>query len=123
MLSFRHVIALVLLAIWLPATMHCGLELAFSAPAESCCHAGDSNASDQADHCGIEDGNYRATQPENLVAAPVLMACWVGPRMLVNPAESGADSGHPRVEAPALSRTWQFEVRAAWPANAPSVVS
>jgi hypothetical protein len=121
----RHVIALLLLALWLPATMHCGLALAFSSTPEACCLAGqgDSESNQRAVHCAVEKGDYRAAPQEVLVAAPELFADWCGVRVLVDPTRVETVSGAPLAEAPPLNRPWQFVVRAAWPANAPSVVS
>jgi len=115
--------ALLLLALWLPATMHCGFEAMLNAPTDQCCHGDDGNADAPADLCAIEDGNFRATHPENLILAPLLISSWWGSAVVRRPP---VDAPAPRADASRpldWVRTWQFVARAALPANAPSFVS
>jgi hypothetical protein len=125
MSRFRHLIALVLLAIWVPATMHCGLEGLVEGSAEMCDHhdAAD-NGTPAGEHLAVEDGSYRANSFEVAITAPLPLDGWVvADAIRVIAPVDPVDARHAD-DAPAdLARTWQFGERAALPANAPSVVS
>ena len=125
----RRLIALVLLAFWLPATLHCaleeaGLEIAFvchdhdgdhahhhAPPAHTGAHC------DDACHT-LEGAAIKTVSAVKLVGQPTpfLIA------RLPDPPEIPADHVCPeRTDAPGeLGRAWQFSTRAAPPARAPS---
>lgn len=114
---------MLLLAAWLPASQHCGLEIAGLLPETGACH--DGHHADQAhatDSCSlIEEGTYQASSIILKVTEPApLCECLLH---LVLLAEACA----PMVEAPAvypppdLQPGWQFIARAAPPARAPAL--
>ena len=119
--------ALMVLALWGLAAMHCKLEaLPGMAFLRSCCFADSSSASPkdcETDSCGaVEDGKYR---PEELNASaphPVLVSA-----LLLAAIEAPLPElmAHPFTVAkppPELPRSWQFSLRAALPPRAPSLV-
>lgn len=126
--SLKQFIALALVALWLPVTMHCTLEtlpgLGFL---QTCC--GDEalpSASDcQDDHCAaVESGLYKTEQRLSLAPAPIVwaaLAAWV---WLVAPApDPFSDLGPAPSPPPELLSTWQFSRRTALPPRAPSLVA
>lgn len=116
--------ALVVLALWLPTTVHCNLEALLSWQAETCCGDHAEKPSAPVDHCGVEDGSYRMTTASVVVAAPDLLLCWCGQVVWAAPAvEATAPAPDFSESPPGLTRTWQFVERAALPARAPTRVS
>ncbi|MSU67033.1 MAG: hypothetical protein EXS40_00440 [Opitutaceae bacterium] len=124
MQRLRRLLALALVALWLPATLHCdleaaGLEIAFV------CHDHDTPEAAAAAHCtddachAIEDAAYTAVTFTKLVSGTVLSVVALLPEPLELPAAalSPASTDVP-LEVP---RSWQFSTRAAPPARAPSV--
>jgi hypothetical protein len=119
-------VQLLLLALWLPVTMHCTLEtLPTFSFLQSCCGTEDSAPVSQdcaADVCGeVESGDYRLE--EHLAAAPdlpLLLACAPG-AFRPEPAAGPAPDRFPTALAPPeLPRLWRFAQRAALPPRAPS---
>ncbi len=126
----RRLIALALLALWLPATLHCALEEAGLEIAFVCHDHDDDQAHHHAPpshtgaHCDdachtLEGAAIKTVSAAKLVgqATPFLIA------RLPDPPEIPADHVCPeRTAAPdELGRPWQFSTRAAPPARAPSV--
>lgn len=122
-------LAICVLAFWLVATQHCGLEAAgvFGAHAEEelagCCTTGGGCVTDE---CGtVEDGNYRSDNTVRAMAAPQLTVCAVLTRCRITVPPRGAlpavGRGHfePRLD---WIPTWQFVRRAALSPRAPSLV-
>lgn len=114
----RSLIAALLLAFWLPATLHCAMEQAGLLPEAPTC-------SDQcfADNCGqFEDGLYARTASVPLkapVALPLLCLPAPAPETIIVPRISPERMSCP----PELAENWQFVFRAApWP-GAPSFAS
>ncbi|MCP5523095.1 MAG: hypothetical protein H7A46_16285 [Verrucomicrobiales bacterium] len=124
-----RVVAVCLLVLWAPVTVHCTLEampqLSFLS---SCC--GD-NAGGDCDHCAgdacqaVESGHYRLEdnpdiapqwnpQP-GLLACLLLPACWDTDACVVLVPCATAP--------PELAATWQFVQRAAPRARAPSLTA
>ncbi|MBP6506394.1 MAG: hypothetical protein KA257_02415 [Opitutaceae bacterium] len=118
-------IPLLLLALWLPATLHCDLATAGLAPESMACeneHTPDSQAADNCDL--VEHSAYKSTSLSLKATAPTLCAC-LG-CLVENPAEtsivlqvSPARSDSP----PELIPTWSFRHRAALPVRAPASVA
>jgi hypothetical protein len=124
--------ALLLAALWLPATTHCQLEnLGFDAlfacvgdPAQA---DGDSGNECANDGCQlVESGHFTVTQSRVDVTGPAVLAA-TGTHLLV-------PAGPPPGPAPEifavrqnellpLLRTWQFVHRAALPARAPDALN
>lgn len=115
-------IALLLLSLWLPATMHCaleaaGLEVAFI------CH---DHETQTAEHCAddachaLEGEAYTAVTLAKLVGEVTLSVVALLPEPLEQPAVSLSPE---RTDVPReLGRSWQFLSRAAPLARAPSTV-
>lgn len=119
----RRLIALVLVALWLPATLHCDLEAA-GLEIGVLCHDHDTpeaaaaHCSDDACHA-IEDAAYTAVVLTKLVGVISFSVLALLPEPPDLPAAtlSPASTDVP-LEVP---RSWQFTTRAAPPARAPSV--
>jgi hypothetical protein len=126
MLRFGRVLLLALLALWLPATLHCRLEAAgfFDSHCE-----GEQTAAAAGDDCAddvcptIEQGLYKDSSATFKVAAPAechIPACCA--HLLVPEPVIVASPLSPVRHAPPSELTvrWQFIARAAPPARAPS---
>lgn len=117
-----------LVALWLPATMHCQLEAAGMGESQhdSCCTGAtaDSGADCFGDACAnIENSLIKDSAPELHLAAPVTV-CPFGGAALVRAARTEPILSPKRHAPPlALKVAWQFIERAAPPARAPSLNS
>jgi hypothetical protein len=122
-------IAVVLLALWLPATMHCQLEDLNLFELLTCCdhpgvaphHDNDCNT----DECGVvESDRYFIKHNQPLVTAPALVLAIFNTALQ---ADDFAPPVNPSVAPGAaplrLSKGWQFALRAAPSARAPSFAS
>lgn len=128
MSAFRRLIALLLVALWLPATQHCGLEAAgvwmlSGESAESCCDHGDDCCADAC--AAVEDGRYTPHASSLKVSPPALLD-WAGAFdlsvIVVPPKENGA--GTESQERPQeWTRDWHFVRRAAYPPRAPALTA
>jgi hypothetical protein len=124
--------AVLLLALWVPATLHCRLEQALSLELLSCCpHEGvDKTPAHHESDCAsdgcatVESGFYKQEEPQARPGRPL-------PVLVVVPAPH-LDDGPKRVwsSVPVVSRvpselakSWQFSCRAALPVRAPSFPS
>lgn len=123
-------LALALVALWLPATLHCALTAAglddlflcvdsLHAP---CDHSAPSGR--PVDACNvIEDASFKPASDTAVLPPPTLCAgllCFVVPPTAVDrsPPLTGVSD---RIAAPPeVARTWHFSARAAPPARAPS---
>ena len=126
----RFLAALVLAVLWLPATVHCGLEasgLLENSEAGCCAHdeaADEQNADCEHGACEVvESGDYQPAHNFLKVSAPVAVEGFVSLIELaveaIQPPESDA---RPRAESPPeIRRTWQFLARAALLPGAPSL--
>ena len=122
----RHLcpfVPLILLAVWLPATLHCDLEVvgAMLSPGTDCCATAKSCSNDGCDV--LERGLYRSVNDLVKVPAPGWSVCR-GPFCSYVPPV--ADSHQKIVPPPeSLERpcdwvpSWQFVRRAAPPSRAP----
>lgn len=119
---------LLLVAIWLPATLHCRLEAAGFEPAHDCCADGGVEAATgdcRGDACpAVEENLFKETSPSLKVAAPAVCDCCICHALApVAPApDLGAPALSPERHAPPLElkAAWQFLARAAPPARAPN---
>lgn len=118
MLRIRSLIAMVLLAIWLPATLHCELELIGAVADCSGCHDNPVAQDNDADSCiVVESDGYRIdSHALNVVPLDLFV-----PTAVLSPLSSNSIGERlDRTAAPlAFHRTWQFACRAALPARAP----
>ncbi len=127
----KTLITLAVLALWLPATNHCRLELipALQQFLTCCVHedatAPHEDADCETDNCeAVENGLYKTEWNHVTVAAPLLILVDV-PELALE-AQTVARSVDPARSAappPELSRVWQFSFRAAAPPRAPSLLS
>ena len=120
----RQLVALAVLALWLPATLHCALEAA-GFEIVFVCHdhdtqaASDNHCDDDACHA-IEDAAYTAVALTKLVGDVLFSVVALLPEPLELPAAAISPE---RTDVPReLRRGWQFITRAAPPARAPSVL-
>lgn len=116
-------IALLLLAVWLPATLHCSLEAVgfelecHDAPADADVHGC------HADACDVVEGGSYAKSIIHLRVLPPALTEDIGALLLlmVRPVEMAGPEVR-RDDSPeitGLQRTWSFDRRAALPARAP----
>lgn len=122
MVRVFHLAAVVLLAVWLPATAHCELESVLGWATEACDHH--DSGPDAGEHGTVEDGDYRSTETGSIIVAPPVIALfWIHAiTTALAPDDQPGICGW--IERPyELARTWQFSARTALPGNAPSFVS
>lgn len=129
MSRLRKLAAFLLVALWLPATLHCqleglGLDAIFACadqPAEAA-HADDNGCTD--DGCQtIESGQITVAKSRvDLSLLPVLVSTCTHCLLSVAPPTPAPEISATRQdEMLPLQRTWQFARRAALPARAPSL--
>jgi hypothetical protein len=114
-----------LLALWLPATMHCALE---TVPGFSflqwCCSAerAHQTSSDCPDEvCGeIESGLYLLRDSPPILPSPDLLAVTAWDHTVASPPDASPRVGHVSSIPLKLARSWQFCYRTALPPRAPS---
>jgi len=121
---FGRFLLFTLLALWLPATMHCRLEAAgFFAAHDDCA---DENSAGTSTDCRddvcptVEEALYKESgvQLTAPAPAPFLLFVLVSPPRLAAPARWATLEAAPPAE---LAVRWQFLARAAPPARAPSL--
>ena len=121
----RRFAALLLLVLWLPATLHCALEV--GSPFDStatCCSDKPAAVGDDpcaTDNCAVlETQLVRPDGDDLVVPAPVALACLgclteITPEMIFVPTVAPERTPCP----PELARTWHFVARAALSPRAP----
>ena len=128
--TLRHIIAIVLLALWLPTTQHCGLEAAGLIAPEAphadakCCAMG--NGPCTHDGCNVVESSLIKSSNDTIkVPTPSLAACtcFLCLQLLpsvwaVEPSLAVSEPETPEHWVPA----WQFVRRAAPLSRAPSLV-
>ena len=125
----KRAVALALLALWVPATMHCALETVPGFSFLQHCCGGDEAPQQpgncEADLCGaVESGLYKTEHHPTVtpsLAALVAPAAWeraAEPRLDSTPRFAPVSSAPPE-----LPRFWQFHHRTALPPRAPSLVA
>lgn len=120
MRRLRSLTAWLLLALWLPATLHCSLDRAGVLGESQACI--ESCATDNCDV--LESGFCHSTSDVLKVPAPTALTCLcclleITPETIVLPLLSPARTSSP----PELARTWQFTARAAPLPGAPALAS
>jgi hypothetical protein len=123
-------LSFLLVALWLPATLHCefeavGLDALFRCDVDH--HAPAAKNPHAADACDVLENGWmkRASAPIAL-AAPTLftpLLSFVCPLFERPLLEADAQHIDALAAPPEFTRAWQFVARAAPPARAPSVVS
>lgn len=125
----RKVVALLLLALWMPATMHCSLETLNGFDFLACCQPPDSaphqdTDCDQNACATIESGGYMIKNNPSLMGPPPawLAGLTLNPlSMVLPPSQPPAGLANPA--PPELLQCWQFYTHTALPPRAPSFVS
>lgn len=132
MQRLRRLFALALVALWLPATLHCALEAAgfddlfhcvndLHAP---CDHAAPSET--PVDACNlVEDASFKPATDTAVLPPPTLCACllcFVAPPLAIDLTPPPRGLSDCIVAPPEVARTWHFVARAAPPSRAPSLV-
>lgn len=121
-------IALIVLALWGLAAMHCKLE---GVPGfdflKSCCFvdSAPSSAKDcESDGCGaVEDGGYRAEEQTASAPQPLLILALLSSVVEAPMPELQTHSFVVPKYPPELPKVWQFSHRTALPPRAPSIAS
>ena len=122
-------VAVLLLALWVPATMHCALE---TVPGFSflqwCCAGNEAPLPDHdcsQDSCGaVESGFYKIEDNPTVAPAVALLLAFAGWECVAEPPAEFAPHFAPVSSAPLeLPRCWQFSYRTALPPRAPSLVA
>ena len=122
--KLHKVTALVFLVLWVPISAHCYLEEVPGLEFLKC-------ASDTAERsncdgdgcCLVESGFYKISDASGCVAvAPVLAVNVLVPRVDEAPV-AGRGSAVFESVSPELLQSWQFNLRTALPARAPSLAS
>lgn len=131
MFRLSKIAALLLVALWLPATLHCQLEnvglKALFACADQPVQAGHPDKDPcAADGCQtVESGQFAFAKSRldlNLLPA-LTCACQLCLSLVAPPAPVSEISASRQDVTLPLQRTWQFARRAALPARAPDVVA
>jgi hypothetical protein len=125
----KTVVALMLLALWMPATSLCLIERAGWFANDNCCpsssqSAPNSQSSGEATCCALASATYEANNNQTVaVASPIVafLVLWDLTAVVeeLNTPQSVSLSPSP----PDLPVTWQFSLRTALPPRAPSFVS
>ena len=120
-------VALLVLALWGVASMHCTLEAVPGMEFLRICCCADSSPAPPKDCetdgcCAVEEGKYRAGERTASAPRPVLV-----PALLSRAIEAPMPQlqAHPFTAAkppPELPPSWQFSFRAALPPRAPSLI-
>lgn len=128
MSRLRQLVALLLMSLWLPATLHCALEAA-GFEIVFVCHdhetgaASDGQCTDDACHA-LEGFAFKPAANTAVLTLPSLCACLLcfvtpPPAISLTPPPSGISD---RIAAPPeVARTWHFVARAAPQPGAPSL--
>ena len=122
----HKVVAMMMLALWLPATSLCLAECAGLVERGDCCPDESSGNADAAVHpcCLLASGGYKSDTHRPLVPVPeVAAADRLASLISLAPSSAELASPPPAPSRPELSVTWQFSFRAALPPRAPSSAS
>lgn len=124
MRAIGRVLAILLLAVWLPATLHCDLEAAGLIGTQCVDDCGRNEGAN--DGCDlVEKGLYKSSVDFVKISAPELLHCAFS---FVSCLELEVDattlsSAEFVSETQTLRCTWQFVQRAAPPCRAPSLIA
>jgi len=124
----KKLIALLLLAVWMPATMCCALERAGVPFFQQCCEDDSAESSPEAPCtdktcCLLESGNYQTANPVPLVVTPESVFSLLALVFIEPPQPKPGSAGLSDSSPSELSVGWQFLSRTALPPRAPSLAS
>lgn len=118
---WKIILTLVLLAVWLPTTAHCGLESFGALPVEECCTEESPGAHQCESGCGIvEDGGFKTECAHDLPVPPNTLAIIGDLARSATAISAPLDRPLPPFEAGYLP---QFVIQTALPIRAPSIAS
>jgi hypothetical protein len=119
---FQSIIVLVMVFLWMPVTLHCGLEAAGILGADACC---DETESCSDDFCAeVEDGDYTSVSHQPRVSAPAQLTCsafLIFPSVGTSPPVEEATWSESMEASLDWLSDWHFVRRTAFPARAPSL--
>ena len=120
-----RLIALLLLTLWVPATLHCGFEAAGLGGMFACDDEHHSGTTSR-DACDVvENGWFKLANHPTSLPAPILcpdLFCFVTPPpVLLTPPLVGVTEAE--AAPPDIARHWQFAFRATLSPRAPSLAS
>jgi hypothetical protein len=124
--KLTKVIAVVALALWGLARMHCELEQVPGFGFLAWCHPQESARQQSKDCSGdtcseIESALYETEQPLVTVPMPVLLMSFLLPVRQITPPLGASQPALLNFSPPELPRLWQFAYRTALPPRAPSL--
>ena len=122
MSRWRFLVAWIILASWMPATLHCALEAAGVLEVGACCDSDAHAAEATTDECApIDRTLYNGVAGDLVVSSPILHVAYTLP--LEPPALASEKTFlGPRYSLPEdWLAAWDFEHRTALPSNAPSL--
>lgn len=120
------IVALLLAALWLPATVHCQLEGLGLDTVFACADAGHAEEKECTDGCQIiEDGQVTFSKSRADVGSLALLACtcYFCVFEISAPQPARELFATSQEETLPLQRTWQFDRRAALPGRAPATLN
>ena len=122
----HRIVAMLMLALWMPAASLCLDECAGIVERGDCCADESSGPANAAEHpcCFLASGHYKSPDDRPQVSAPVMLATAQLPS-LISFSPPAEDLVLPSLAScpPDLPVTWQFSFRTALPPRAPSVAS
>ncbi len=122
----HRIVAVVMLAAWMPAASLCLAECAGMVERGDCCADESGGKSDAAGHpcCFLASGLYKSHDQQRVATAPATLLTPVLPSPFsLTPASVEEAALRPAPSPPDLPVTWQFSFRAALPPRAPSFAS
>jgi len=124
----KTVVAMVLLVIWMPATMCCALERAGVSFFDKCCADETSHDTPQPpctdkSCCLLESGRYTAQITPPVAVVPLDVVALVPWALVDTPQRPQLAFDFSNLAPPDLRVTWQFSCRTALPPRAPSFLS
>ena len=126
---FNHVMAMMMLALWLPATSLCLVERAGWISNDNCCPSSSeepqsSQPSGDSACCALASGSYKLGDQQGLTTNPPVGTAVILTRLAELASLPHASPAIARKPIPPeLSVTWQFSFRTALPPRAPALVS
>ncbi|MGI8965484.1 MAG: hypothetical protein ACR2H1_05265 [Limisphaerales bacterium] len=120
-----RIIALLMLALWLPVTGHCTLETIKGLEFLSCPSDTSSDSHCENDGCqSIESATYKVQDNHaDFAVAISFLGCFVFQTAWTEPSVETFSVSSLTLNSPELPKTWQFILRTALSPRAPSLVS
>lgn len=129
MTRIRSIVAVLLVALWVPLTAHCQLESMGALPAllhcaDECAPSGSGPDGDDDSCAAVESASYKVDDEQPAVAAPLSPPFFLARLCCLNPVlRVHGFTQAPATADSALPVAWQFFLRAALPIRAPSLAS